>query len=123
MNQTITARFDSVDLATAAAAHVRAHFHTIKSIRMACKNARHYMETPHIFSDLFTPVGYGPAPLLNNGTIPELFNGNVFREKRQLAAHADEVQDVRLSLTLSSREANAVAASLRTQGGIEVRVS
>lgn len=123
MNQTITARFDSVDLATAAAAQIRAHFHSVKSIRMACKNARHAVETPNVFSDLFTPVGYGPAPLLNNGPIPELFNGNVFREKRQSAAHADEVQDVRLSLTVSSREADAIAASLRTQGGMEVRIS
>lgn len=124
MDKTITAHFDSIDMATFAAKNVTSHCKNVKSIRVSYHNKeRHYDETPEVFSSFFTPAGFPTMPLMNGGPLPDLFNGNALREKRQHADHMVATTKATVRVTASEENIGAITSTLRNGGGLDVRVS
>lgn len=123
MDKTITANFDSIDMATFAAKNVTSRFGNVKSIRVSYHNEeRSYDETPYIFSSFFTPAGIPTTPLMN-GPFPDLFNGNAFREKRQNADHSVATTKATVRITASDENIGGITSTLLTGGGLNVRVN
>lgn len=124
MEQTISARFDSMDAADAAAMRVKSHFNNIKSVRISYKSI--LAEQPQdnaLLSGLFTPV-----PLVNgiytNGILPPTVSGAAIRdslEDTHAGSSLPAPDHVTVTVTATGKNANAIAASLRFSGGIDVK--
>ena len=128
MDKTITARFDSVDMATFAAKTARSHFPEIKGIRinsqrMDGKQEEGWNGKPEVFADFFVPatVQQGQPGATSAAAFP-IMGPAIFVEQNGNDYELD-VKKVKAHITCDEKVGDALAAAIRTCGGWDVQIS
>lgn len=128
MDKTITARFDSVDMATFAARTARSHFPEIKSIRinsrrMDGKPDDGWNGQPEVTAEFLVPAtvqqGQPGAPF--SAAFPIM--GPAILTDETKSDYELDSKRVNAYITCDEKVSGALAAAIRTCGGWDVRIS
>ena len=124
MDKTITAKFDSVDAATFAARRVTSHFQGVKSVRVSYKGIHREDDMDGGgWLGLFAPLPLNGGTYTNsiaNSIVPvEPIAASILAE--DAVQHEPQPNHVTVRVTASEQDANAIGATLRFGGGIEVK--
>lgn len=118
MSKTITAQFDSVDMATVAANHIRQRVKGVTGIKIAYQPPENHHENS-VFSDFFLPVGLQSGVNLQE-SISFPVNYTAVLNRQQEYSHT-ETNHVRLEIQTNNVDTRNIKSNLRTYGGLNLK--
>lgn len=132
--KTITASFDTVDLAELAAKNIKTHFNQVKAITIKYKNYPESGERHQIHSENLKPSASMTAlsaanyNILSNGPLPGYLPGGVdnFAQTRYSQSDVPEIEtttESHLIIKASEDEIHKIESHLRGMGGQQILIS
>lgn len=119
MNKTITAEFDSIDIATIAARNVTQRVKGISEVKISYKNSYGEGAKEQLFSDFFIPQNFMSGVIVNE-SVNYPVNYNAVNEKRQ---RNDDITTkyVIVEIKTSNENARNIKSNLRAYGGLNIK--
>lgn len=125
MKKTITANFETVDMATLAVQRATSRCGSITraDIRYDSPHFDNNIDqVPALFDDFFPPYGSPAMPILNNGAFPETLMIAPLMDREQHGIQAMDRCKASVRITLEEKDLHGVSATLRQHGGYGLKV-